>query len=80
MYGVGGEVHTNINSTYSMVSCRAPGSLCSSLYAGIIKEIYFSAGSKMEGQETYVKQQKHRTGTPHSEFQSYKHHNKAHRL
>lgn len=41
--------------TYFIVSSRAPGSLCSSLNAGTIKDMYFSAGSKTEGQGTYNK-------------------------
>lgn len=38
--------------TYFIASSRAPGSLCSSLNAGIIKDIYFVAGSTMCGQGT----------------------------
>lgn len=36
-----------------MVSSSAPGSLCSSLNAGIIKDMYFSAGSDIDGQATF---------------------------
>ena len=41
--------------TYFIVSSSAPGSLCSSLNAGIIKDIYFSAGSETWGQGTWNK-------------------------
>jgi len=39
--------------TYFSVSTRAPRSLYSSSNAGIIKDIYFSAGSKIVGQGTW---------------------------
>jgi len=42
----------NFKQAYLMVSSSAPGSLCSSLNAGIIKDIYFSAGSNIEGHGT----------------------------
>lgn len=41
-----------VQCDYFKVSSRAPGSLCSSLYAGIIKDMYFSAGSRICGQVT----------------------------
>lgn len=41
-----------------MVSSSAPGSLSSSLNAGIIKDIYFSAGSEILGQGTCDKWEK----------------------
>jgi hypothetical protein len=41
-----------------MVSSRAPGSLCSSLNAGITKDIYFSAGSWIWGHGTCFKKKK----------------------
>lgn len=41
--------------THFIVSSRATGSLSSSLNAGMIKDRYFSAGSKTEGHLTYNK-------------------------
>lgn len=44
-----------VQCDYFKVSSRAPGSLCSSLYAGTINDMYFSAGSRICGQVTYSK-------------------------
>lgn len=45
-------MHRTVNITHSMVSSKAPGSLYSSLKAGITKLKNLSAASNIEGQGT----------------------------